>query len=198
MSAETTMRCEDVAPYLSAFADGELPEPLLSEVAEHVAACSACSTTLTRYGEIDALLAGMPRSAPPPEALDEILAVVAVEGEQLERRQTIRSAWGLTTFKRKLVELEMPMGNKPPLHIRPTNRSRWVSIAIPAIAAMLLVSVALVTFRWLPNKTQIVPPIQQPTATPAPGSKTLADTVATVKAIQTQLAFKPVLPTYLP
>lgn len=198
MSAETTMRCEDVAPYLSAFADGELPEPLLSEVAEHVAACAACSTTLARYSEIDALLAGMPRSAPPPEALDEILAVVAAEGEQSERRQTVRSAWGLTTLKRKLVELEMPTGNKPPLHIRPTNRSRWVSIAIPAIAAMLLVSVALVTFRWLPNNTQITPPTQQPTATPAPGNKTLADTSLAVNAIQKQLAFKPVLPTYLP
>ena len=34
MSTETTMRCEDVAPYLSAFADGELLEPLRSEVAE--------------------------------------------------------------------------------------------------------------------------------------------------------------------
>jgi|GEM_PF-1870906 len=198
MSAETTMRCEDVAPYLSAFADGELPEPLLSEVAEHVAACEACSATLVRYSEIDALLAGMPRSAPPPEALDEILAVVAADGEQSERRQAARSAWGLTTFKRRLVELEMPTDDRSPLHIRPTNRSRWVSIAIPAIAAMLLVSVALVTFHWLPNRGQIVPPVQQPTATPAPGNETLARTSAAVTAIQNQLAFKPVLPTYLP
>jgi hypothetical protein len=192
------MRCEDVAPYLSAFADGELPEPLLSEVAEHVAACEACSATLVRYGEIDALLAGMARTAPPPEALDEILAVVAAEGEQSERRQAARSAWGLTSFKRKIVELEMPMGDKPPLQFRPTTRSRWVSIAIPAIAAMLLVSVALVTFRWLPNNTQITPPIQQPTATPASGNDTLATTRANVEAIQKQLAFKAILPTYLP
>lgn len=199
MSAETTMRCEDVAPYLSAFADGELPEPLRSEVAEHVATCDACSATLVRYGEIDALLAAMPRSAPPPEALDEILAVVASEGEQAERRQAMRSTWGLSTFKRKLVELDMPTSDRPPLHIRPTNRSRWVSVAIPAIAAMLLLSVALVTFRWLPNRSQIVvPPVQQPTATPAPGNITLAQTTAAVKAIQAQLAFKPVLPTYLP
>src|SRR5690242_18364218 len=103
MSTETTMRCEDVAPYLSAFADGELPEPLLSEVAEHIAACEACSATLVRYGEIDTLLAGMPRTAPPPEALDDILAVVAAEGEQAERRHAVRSAWGLTSFKRKIV-----------------------------------------------------------------------------------------------
>lgn len=198
MSAETTMRCEDVAPYLSAFADGELPEPLLSEVAEHVATCEACSATLVRYSEIDALLADMPRSAPPPEALDQILAVVAVEGEQSERRQAVRSAWGLTTFKRRLVELEMPMGDRPPLHIRPTTRSRWVSIAIPAIAAMLLVSVALVTFHWLPNKNQSVLLVHQATATPAPGNENLAQTSAAVKAIQKQLAFKPVLPTYLP
>lgn len=198
MSAETTMRCEDVAPYLSAFTDGELPEPLRSEVAEHVGTCEACSATLVRYGEIDTLLAGMPRSTPPPEALDEILTVVAAEGEQLDRRQAMRSTWGLTTFKRKLVELDMPASDKPPLQIRPTNRSRWVSIAIPAIAAMLLVSVALVTFRWLPNTSQINPPVQQPTATPAPGNITLAETNATVMAIQTQLAFKPILPTYLP
>jgi hypothetical protein len=192
------MRCEDVAPYLSAFADGELPEPLLSEVAEHVAACEACSATLVRYSEIDALLAGMPRTAPPPEALDEILAVVAAEGEQSVRRHAMRSAWGLTSFKRKMVELEMPLGDKPPLQFRPTTRSRWVSIAIPAIAAMLLVSVALVTFRWLPNKSQTILPVQQPTATPAPGNETLATTSALVRAREAQLAFKPILPTYLP
>ncbi|HEU4784612.1 MAG TPA: zf-HC2 domain-containing protein, partial [Ktedonobacterales bacterium] len=192
------MRCEDVAPYLSAFADGELPEPLLSEVAEHVATCDACSITLARYHDIDALLADMPRTAPLPEALDEILAVVAAEGEQSERRHAMRSAWGLSSFKRKMVELEMPMGDKPPLQFRPTTRSRWVSIAIPAIAAMLLVSVALVTFRWLPNTSQIIPPVQQPTATPAPGNETLGKTSAAVESIRKQLSFKPVLPTYLP
>lgn len=198
MSTETRMRCEDVAPYLSAFADGELLEPLRSEVAEHVATCDACSATLVRYGEIDSLLAGMPRTAPPPEALDEILAVVAAEGEQSERRHAVRSAWGLTSFKRKIVELEMPLGDKPPLQFRPTTRSRWVSIAIPAIAAMLLVSVALVTFHWLPNKNPTILPVQQPTATPAPGNETLARTGEIVGAIQKQLSFKPVLPTYLP
>lgn len=198
MSTETRMRCEDVAPYLSAFADGELLEPLRSEVAEHVATCDACSTTLVQYHDIDALLADMPRTAPPPEALDEILAVVAAEGEQSERRHAMRSAWGLTSFKRKIVELEMPMGDKPPLQFRTTTRSRWVSIAIPAIAAMLLVSVALVTFRWLPNTSQIIPPVQQPTATPAPGNETLAQTTDLVRAREAQLAFKPILPTYLP
>jgi hypothetical protein len=192
------MRCEDVAPYLSAFADGELLEPLRAEVAEHVATCEACSATLMRYGEIDTLLAGMPRTAPSPEALDDILMVVAAEGEQAERRHAMRSAWGVTSFKRKIVELEMPLGDKPPLQFRPTTRSRWVSIALPAIAAMLLVSVALVTFRWLPNKSQIILPVQQPTATPAPGNETLATTSALVRAREAQLSFKPVLPTYLP
>jgi hypothetical protein len=198
MSIETRMRCEDVAPYLSAFADGELLEPLRAEVAEHVATCEACSATLMRYGEIDTLLAGMPRTAPSPEALDDILMVVAAEGEQAERRHAMRSAWGVTSFKRKIVELEMPLGDKPPLQFRPTTRSRWVSIALPAIAAMLLVSVALVTFRWLPNKSQIILPVQQPTATPAPGNETLATTSALVRAREAQLSFKPVLPTYLP
>lgn len=198
MSIETRMRCEDVAPYLSAFADGELLEPLRAEVAEHVATCEACSATLMRYGEIDTLLAGMPRTAPSPEALDDILMVVAAEGEQAERRHAMRSAWGVTSFKRKIVELEMPLGDKPPLQFRPTTRSRWVSIALPAIAAMLLVSVALVTFRWLPNKSQIILPVQQPTATPAPGNETLATTSALVRAREAQLSFKPILPTYLP
>jgi hypothetical protein len=193
------MRCEDVAPYLSAYADGELPEPLRSEVAEHVASCVACSATLVRYGEIDTLLAGMPRTTPPPEAFDEILALVAAEGEESDRRQAMRQAWGLTTIKRRLVELDMPAGDKPPLQIRPTHRSRWVSIAIPAIAALLLVSVALVTFRWLPNKDgQILLPIQKPTATPAPGNITLTETSGLVTARAAQLAFKPILPTYLP
>lgn len=199
MSAETTMRCEDVAPYLSAFADGELPEPLRSEVGEHVETCEACSATLANYAQIDKLLASLPRSAPSPEALDQILAVVAAEDEQAERRQAMRSAWGLSSFKRKVTELDMPAGDRAPIiRTRPTHRSRWVSVAIPAIAALLLISVTLVTFRWLPNKGQILPPTQQATPTSAPGSVTLDNTRAAVSAIAAQLAFKPVLPTYLP
>lgn len=200
MSAETTMRCEDVAPYLSAYADGELPEPLHSEVAEHVETCEACSETLARYAEIDSLLAHLPRSAPPPEMLDHILEAVASEDEQAERRRVLQSTWGLTPFKRKLTEMDMPQVERSsPRNIRPTRRSRWVSVALPAIAALLLISVTLVTFRWLPSKGGTVfPPTNQPTATPAPGSVTLADTLSAVNAIKAQLSFKPVLPTYLP
>jgi anti-sigma factor RsiW len=199
MSAETTMRCEDVAPYLSAFADGELPEPLRSEVAEHVETCDACSATLTSYAQIDILLAGLPRSAPSPELLDQILATVAAEDEQEERRQAVRSVWGLSSLKRRVTELDMPTDDRAPIiRARPTHRSRWVSVAIPAIAALLLISVTLVTFRWLPNKGTILPPTQQSTPTSAPGSVTLDNTRAAVNAIAAQLAFKPILPTYLP
>ena len=198
MSTDMTMRCEDVAPYLSAFADGELPEPLRSEVAEHVATCESCSATLARYTEIDALFAGLPRSAPAPEALDLILAAIAAEDEREEQRRAVRATWGLTSVKRRLTRLDMPVTDDGlPLRPRPTQRARWVSVALPAIAALLLISVTLVTFRWLPTKG----PIFQgdvPTPTPAPGSVTLRDTRAAVSAIEKQLAFKPVLPSYLP
>ena len=198
MSTDMTMRCEDVAPYLSAFADGELPEPLQSEVAEHVATCDACAATIARYGDIDALFAGLPRSAPPPEMLDQILDRVAADDAQTMRRDAMLSTWNITNIKHKLTHMEMPSADSSsPEHPRPTQRSRWVSVAIPAIAALLLISVTLVTFHWLPSKGQIFQ-ADQPTATPAPGSKTLADTRGVVNAVATQLSFKPVLPTYLP
>lgn len=198
MSAEMTMRCQDVAPYLSAYVDGELSEPLRSEVAEHVTSCDACLATLARYAEIDSLFAALPRSAPPPEALDQILAAVAAEDTQTERRRAIRSAWGVEAVKRKLTDLDMPLVNSPlPMRARTSQRSRWVSVAIPAIAALLLISVTLVTFHWLPSKDSLLP-TYQPTPTPAPGTVTLAQTRNTVKAIQKQLSFTPVLPSYLP
>lgn len=198
MSTDMTMRCEDVAPYLSAFADGELPEPLRSEVAEHVASCDACAATIARYSDIDALFAGLPRTAPPPEMLDQILEKVAADDVQAARRDAVRSAWNVTSIKRKLTHLDMPAADiSSPSHPRPAQRSRWVAVAIPAIAALLLISVTLVTFRWLPGKGDFFP-ATQPTATPAPGAVTLSDTRRTVNAIAPQLSFKPVLPTYLP
>ena len=198
MSTDMTMRCEDVAPYLSAFADGELPEPLRSEVAEHVASCDACAATIAHYADIDAIFAGLPRTAPPPEMLDQILAQVAEDDAAANRREVARSTWNGASIKRKLTHLEMPHpDSSSPAHPRPTQRSRWVGVAIPAIAALLLISVTLVTFRWLPGKSEIFP-AQQPTATPAPGNVTLADTRRTVNAIAPQLSFKPILPTYLP
>ena len=197
MSTDMTMRCEDVAPYLSAFADGELPEPLRSEVAEHVATCDACAATIARYADIDAIFAGLPRTAPPPEMLDEILAKVAADDEQAARRDAMRSAGNVISIKRKLTHLDMPLAeSSSPAHPRPPQRARWVAVAIPAIAALLLISVTLVTFRWLPGKE--IFPATAPTATPAPADVTLADTRRTVNAIAPQLSFKPVLPTYLP
>lgn len=197
MSTDMRMRCEDVAPYLSAFADGELPEPLRSEVAEHVATCDVCAATIARYADIDAIFAGLPRSAPPPEMLDQILEKVAADDVEASRREAARSAWNVTSIKRKLTHLDMPLAeSSSPAHPRPTQRTRWVAVAIPAIAALLLISITLVTFRWLPGKE--IFPATQPTATPAPGAVTLADTRRAVNAIAPQLSFKPVVPTYLP
>ena len=197
MSAETTMRCEDVAPYLSAYADHELPEPLRSEVAEHVATCESCLATLARYARIDTLFAALPRTAPPPEALDQILSAVATEDDQAERRRAMRTTWSLAPLKRAMTQLDLPHADAPtPLRAGPIQRSQWISIAIPAIAALLLISVTLVSFHWLPSKGPEI--TNRTTPTPAPGYQTLKDTRSTVSAIQAQLAFKPVLPTYLP
>jgi hypothetical protein len=197
MSAEMTMRCEDVAPYLSAFADGELPEPLRSEVAEHIATCVACSATLARYAEIDTLFAVLPRSAPPPEAFDQILAAIADEEEQEEHHRALRATWGVDAIKHRIAEFDIAhIGQRVPPHRGP-KRSRWVSAALPAIAALLLISVTLVTFHWLPGRNTGLPSIL-PSPTPASGNDTLITTRNTVRAIEAQLAFKPVLPTYLP
>ncbi len=49
MSDPQTFDCDSVAPYLSPFADGELAEPLRSDVASHVNGCGECEALVDAH-----------------------------------------------------------------------------------------------------------------------------------------------------
>ena len=50
------LRCADVTPYLSAYADGELAQPLRAQIAAHLETCESCQAQVARYAGIDAAL----------------------------------------------------------------------------------------------------------------------------------------------
>ncbi len=74
------MRCAEAQPYLSAYADGELAEPLRAVVAAHVAGCAACRAEVERSRAVDRLLASLPATAPSPEVYARVQAAVARRG----------------------------------------------------------------------------------------------------------------------
>lgn len=58
------MTCKEVQEYLSAYVDGEAPEGLRQELADHLAACPVCGAELAALERLEAALVGL--EAPPP------------------------------------------------------------------------------------------------------------------------------------
>jgi anti-sigma factor RsiW len=193
------LSCAEVAPYLSAFADGELAEPLHTQVAVHVATCDECSQKVAHYAAIDAALASLPRTAPSPEVFERIAAAVA----QRPSDPTVRES--LAARPRRRVEsavwspADVPPAAAPP----PARAPRWARVSsgiLPTVAAVLLITLAVLAFRGI--ATSIAPPGNVATPTPGPSANPVALTKAKVDAAVAaspiRLAFTPVLPSYLP
>ena len=68
LSAGAQMSCAEVRPYLSAYVDGELAEPLRAQVARHLAGCAECAARAESYQATDALLESAPGVAPSAQA----------------------------------------------------------------------------------------------------------------------------------
>lgn len=194
MSATPRMRCNQAAPYLSAYLDGELDTPLRDSVAAHLSGCDACRERLDRLARVDSLLASMPTSAPAPDLLDRVLAGAqrrqsppAVR-ESLRRRELRPASRGLSP---ELLTDDVP--SPQPLVRR---RSLWVA-TLPALAALLIISMTVVAFHRLPSGKS-VSTMGRPIASVVPLGTTIQQTRSAVEKYANQVAFTPALPTYLP
>lgn len=64
VNREKVMKCTEVQEYLSAWLDGEVPEELRPQLAEHLAACPTCRAELAALARLDAALAGLETPEP--------------------------------------------------------------------------------------------------------------------------------------
>ncbi|WIG58450.1 MAG: hypothetical protein OJF49_001196 [Ktedonobacterales bacterium] len=201
MSTNPPMRCGDAAPYLPTFADGELAEPMRSQVAEHVAGCANCAREVRRYRAIDQLVATLPKSSPSPVVLDRVLAATRRDAaepavrESLHGRRRPRARPLATRALPDFLTREVQGTNIRPLSRlarRPTGAAR----VLPVLAAVLLITLAILAFNRLPA-AGIFPNANQST-TPRTAANVLAQTSQEVAAKATHLPFTPLLPRYLP
>lgn len=200
MSDRTTLDCASVTPYLSAFADGELAEPLRAEVAAHTSVCDVCAMQLDRIHAVDDLLARLPRTAPSAGVFERTLAAATRQAPTDPRaviRETLAGGRGAKARRRlrQLIAPEIPatgaFDTTPSSH---RGRARWVAATIPLVAALLLIALAATLFNRFPS-------LARQTATPHPtpsAANVLEQTHTAVNAVASQLAFTPAIPTYLP
>jgi anti-sigma factor RsiW len=196
--SERPMRCGDVAPYLSAFSDGELEEPLRARIAEHVTSCAQCAAKVHRYATIDAAFGALPRSTPAPEVLDHVLASIRPAPPSPVTRESLLRRPKLLAPRRLPSLLRAPGAASPPA-ARPLTRRRPASAmsrVIPTLAAALLIVFSIAAFSRGPllNGSRG----GRTVATPQPVTSVLAETQRQVSAQQAALGFTPVVPTYLP
>jgi hypothetical protein len=196
-SSDTLMRCADVAPYLSAFADGELAEPLRSRVTAHLTTCEACSRQVERYASIDAALARLPRTAPAAEVYERVSAAVARQPVGPAVRESL--AGRRRALRRRRLEFAEWASRDAPATASAAHSHRrrgWVASALPTMAALLLIALTGVIIHGaLPGPTTTNPPTP-PALTGTPLEQTHDKMQAAMAG--KSMAFTPVYPTYLP
>lgn len=79
-------QCNDIAPLLGTFEDGELPPHEMQQVARHLASCTSCEEALADYSSIGRLL----RDTAPAPALDGFAMAVQARIEQLRPPLRVR------------------------------------------------------------------------------------------------------------
>jgi hypothetical protein len=194
ISAGAPMSCAEVRPYLSAYVDGELAEPLRAQVARHLAGCAECAARAESYHATDALLASLPATTPAPEVFHAVMAAAREQNAEPVERETLASPLaGLAARRLRVVRPEPRQQDAPAVF--GARRKNWVATVAPAVAAVLLVSLAALAFRGL-----VMAPHTGPAATPTTVGTILERTRAQVETVDraVHLPFKPVYPTYAP
>src|SRR5246127_4233374 len=79
MAPNIMAQCDDIAPLLGTFEDGELPPHQMQEVARHLASCASCEETLAEYSKLGRLL----RETASAPALDGFVMAVQARIDQL-------------------------------------------------------------------------------------------------------------------
>jgi hypothetical protein len=200
-NSEPSLRCAEVAPYLAAFADDELAEPLRARVATHVATCESCSRQVARYATLDALVATLPRTAPSPEVFERVSAAVAGRESLPAVRESL--AGRRPALRRRRLEFAEWADAEPAADAahpraasRPGVRRGWRAGALPTIAAMLLVALTALTIRGAIGFHTSSSAL----ATPTPSGTALDQTQAQMQraVVGYNLGFTEVVPSYLP
>jgi anti-sigma factor RsiW len=86
MAPNIMAQCDDIAPLLGTFEDGELAPHEMQEVARHLAGCANCEETLAGYSNVGRLL----REAATAPALDGFAIAVQARIEQLRPPLRVR------------------------------------------------------------------------------------------------------------
>jgi hypothetical protein len=190
------LSCAEVRPYLSAFVDGELAEPLRSQVARHLTGCAECSARAEGYRATDALLASLPRTTPAPEVFHAVMAAAREENAVPVERETLAGPLaGLLPRPLHIVRPE-PRRTDIPAALPRARKKSWVATVAPAVAALLLVTLATLAFRGL----VLAPRDTRTASTPTPTGTIVERTQSQVAAVERTypLPFSPVLPAYAP
>jgi len=86
MAPNIMAQCDDIAPLLGTFEDGELAPHEMQEVARHLAGCANCEETLAGYSNVGRLL----RDAATAPALEGFAIAVQARIEQLRPPLRVR------------------------------------------------------------------------------------------------------------
>lgn len=196
MSVTPPMRCGDVTPYLSALLDDELAGSLRDAVETHVGACADCQHRLDRLTQVDRLLAALPESRPAPDVFDRVLAAT----QQRHPGPVVRES--LRQHNRRLAARSLPAflrANSAPLppQAPASRRSVWLTAALPALAAVLILTMTLVVFHRLPSR-DATSHLTEGGSTPVPPGTAVQQAQQAVEKYAAQLGFTPAMPTYLP
>jgi anti-sigma factor RsiW len=190
------MSCAEVRPYLSAYVDNELAEPLRSRIARHVAGCAECAARAERYRATDALLASLQPTTPSPDVFHAVMAAAREENAEPVEREALAAPFaGLVARRLRIVRPE-PRRTDGPATLPATRKKGWIATAAPAVAALLLVTLAALAFRGLAT----LPRADTSQATATPVGTIQQRTQAQIAAISksARLPFTPVLPAYAP
>jgi hypothetical protein len=194
------MRCFEARPYLSAYVDGEVDAGLAERIYEHMAACSDCRRTVARYQAVDALIGQIPATGPSPEVLDRVLSVTSSVNKERAVRESLRrpekplAPRSLPAFILADTNLAAPV--RMSHAVVQSRRGLVLARALPAVAALLIITLTLVSFHGRPGQSRS---IVQPTPNPNPATEVqLTNRQVFENSALSGLGFVPLLPTTLP
>jgi hypothetical protein len=139
MPAEQSNLCDDIQPWLAAYALGDVEEGAAAERA-HLAVCPSCQRDLHEYRLVAGILPfSVPESAPPPDLREQVIAAV--------KRETADSA--------PAPRPALPALPNFPARNPSRRRSLWAALAF-AMLALALLGWNISLQRELDNQTELV------------------------------------------
>ncbi|GEM_PF-5286217 len=209
--------CDEIAPYLSAYVDGELTPALQAKVTAHLATCLACTRKAQRYRDVNRKIALLPSTSPSPEVFERIQAAIAQRGpspvvrESLHPAKESPAASVVRLLSPKVVYPQEPEHASDDDDVGPPSftparlprtpfqrRAFYLRSGLSTLVALLIISLTVALFRGLAHEGKNTNPIVRTTNVPTPVSNALRQTASALHAAAPELAFTPLTPGYLP